>query len=285
MAPLVVGAVWFIAIALAVWSFVFYLVGEPGSLGMDARAYHQAGHEDQPYHGAPGDSFAVLYSPVFVQAMRALAWVPWPVFMVGWLLANAVAYWWLAAPLATKWRVPAFLLCIPAILIGNAYGLLAACFVAAVLGHTRSALGVVPLALTKITPAGVVGLWFLLRREWAALAVAVLTTVALAGVSFALDPGLWRDWFSFLASHSDDSIVRLVRMVAAVVLVVLVARRAPLWLLGVAFFLASPMASLVVQELVPLMVVPRLLAAQPRATAGESGASGRVSVLLEVRAA
>ena len=37
---------------------------------MDARAYFLAGHQDQPYDLAPGEPFAVLYSPVFVQLMR-----------------------------------------------------------------------------------------------------------------------------------------------------------------------------------------------------------------------
>ena len=55
------------------------------------------------------------------------------------------------------------------------------------------------------------------------------------------------------------------------VLVARVWRGGSLWLLGLAFYLASPMASLVVQELVPLMVIPRLVVAGRQADLRRAG--------------
>jgi len=49
--------------------------------------------------------------------------------------------------------------------------------------------------LTKVTPG--VGLaWFLVRREWRSLAVALGVTAAIAVVSLAVDPEAWRSWIA-----------------------------------------------------------------------------------------
>ena len=218
---------WVIGLALA-WSSWFYLFGQPESLGMDARAYYEAGHQSDPYQLAPGDPFAVLYSPVFVQPMCLLAWVPWAVFMTVWLTANAVAYWWLSAPLPWRWR-PCAAVVIPAVLIGNVYGVLAACFLVAVLGRTRSAAAVAPLALKKITPAGVACLWLLLCREWTRRQpgrdgssrghIRSPSTAPSGGLDRLLDLPLRR-----------QSLLRPLPMLLAVVLVIRVCRGGPLWL-------------------------------------------------------
>ena len=258
------GGAWIIGLAIATWSLWFYLVQQPGSLGMDARAYFLAGEQDDPYHLAPADPFAVLYSPVFVQVMRLLSFVPWPVFLLLWLGGNVVAYWWLSSPLSWRWRVPVLALCVPSVLIGNVYGAMCVCFVVAVLGRPASASGLAVLAFTKITPAGVAGLWFLFRRDWQRTGVALGTIVLLTTASVLLDAQLWAEWIDFLAAHSQRDGWLPVRLVAALGLVVWVARRGPLWVLGVAFYLAAPMASLVAQELVPLMTIPRLVAGRTR---------------------
>ena len=56
--------------------------------------------------------------------------------------------------------------------------------------------------LTKVTP-GIGILWFLARREWRNLAIAVGATVVIAAVSFAYPPSDWFDWIAFLAANVD----------------------------------------------------------------------------------
>ncbi len=49
--------------------------------------------------------------------------------------------------------------------------------------------------LTKVTPG--IGLaWFLVRREWRSLAVALGVTAFLAAVSFVINPEAWRSWIT-----------------------------------------------------------------------------------------
>ncbi len=248
------------ALAVALWSTWFYVVIEPESLGMDARAYFVAGHQDQPYDLAPGEPFAVLYSPVFVQLMRLMALMPWSVFLALWMVANVVSCWWLAAPLPRMWRITVMALCVPTVLIGNIYGVLAVCFVIAVIGRPSSAVASATIVLTKVSPAVVIAEWYLLGRDWRRLAVAAATIGVAVGCSVAVEPGLWGDWLGFLVDHSQGGDLRPAPLLAGLLLVVLVRHGAPLWLLGLAFYLTSPMASWVAQELVPLMTIPRLLA-------------------------
>jgi hypothetical protein len=52
--------------------------------------------------------------------------------------------------------------------------------------------------ITKLTP-GIGLLWFAARGEWRALAIALGATLAVVGVSLAIDPGAWLGWFGMLA--------------------------------------------------------------------------------------
>ncbi|HWP61876.1 MAG TPA: glycosyltransferase 87 family protein, partial [Candidatus Binatia bacterium] len=51
------------------------------------------------------------------------------------------------------------------------------------------------ILLTKVTP-GIGLLWFLVRREWRALATAIVVTVTVVLVSLAVDGRLWLAWLS-----------------------------------------------------------------------------------------
>jgi hypothetical protein len=53
--------------------------------------------------------------------------------------------------------------------------------------------------LTKITP-GVGLLWFVFRREWRSLSIALAATGVVAAVSFVYAPSLWREWFDTLVA-------------------------------------------------------------------------------------
>ena len=51
--------------------------------------------------------------------------------------------------------------------------------------------------LTKLTP-GIGLLWFAVRREWRALAIALGVTAAIAAISFAILPDQWRTWLDVI---------------------------------------------------------------------------------------
>ena len=77
---------------------------------------------------------------------------------------------------------------------GNIHLLLGA---AVVIGFRRPALWAFPL-LTKVTPgAGV--LWFIGRRNWRSLLIAIGTAAGVAFISFILAPQAWIDWADTLS--------------------------------------------------------------------------------------
>lgn len=125
--------------------------------------------------------------------------------------------------------------------IGNVQPLLLA---AVVLGLRFPQLWAIPL-LTKIGP-GVGLLWFVVRREWRRLAIALGTTAAIAAVSFVLDPQAWFNWVRFITSNvttpSPVAVVPIpgwVRFPAAIALIVWGARTDRAWTLPIACGIAS----------------------------------------------
>ncbi|MGZ4436511.1 MAG: glycosyltransferase 87 family protein [Nocardioidaceae bacterium] len=245
---------WVGAVLVAANAAVYYIGG--GGVGMDAHAYWLAGLETHPYHAAPEHADAFLYSPLFAQAMRPLALLPWPVFCGLLLTVEAGTYWWLLRPLTWRWRVPALLLVLPELLIGNIYALLAAALVVAV---TRPEALAFP-ALTKITPASVGVVWHASRGDWRAVARAALATVGLAGISYALAPHLWVEWARFLLHNGGHGGIEVIaRTVLGCVLAVVAARTDRRWLLGLGYFLAMPLAGLGIQTMATLSCIPRLV--------------------------
>ena len=198
---------------------------------------------------------AVLYSPLFIQLMQVLGWVPWPAFLTLVMLLNAAAVWWLCAPLSLPWRVPLLVACWPALLMANINPVLCVC---AVLTVTRPAhWALLPAVLTKITPSFASVAWWLGAGEWRRVMHAAALTLTVVAASFMLDPLLWSEWVRFLLSHSDDSTARTVRLVAGVVLSVAAARSRRTWVFGLAFMLLLPMGGWYLQAFV--VMLPRLL--------------------------
>jgi hypothetical protein len=79
------------------------------------------------------------------------------------------------------------------LMIGNVHIIYAAAIVAGFRWPAAWAF----LLLTKVTP-GIGLLWFLVRREWRALGIALGATAAVALVSFAVAPELWWQWAGIL---------------------------------------------------------------------------------------
>jgi hypothetical protein len=238
----------------------FYVVHD--AFGGDAHAYWLTAHRDHLYVHAPTERDAYLYSPAFAQFIWPIAALPWPAFFTIWSVLEAVALAWLLVPLGWRLGVPVFMLCGAEFALGEINVFLA---VAAVVGMTRAQAWAFPL-LTKIAP-GLGPLWFLVRREWRQLVLAVATTVIIAAVSFALMPGEWTDWVRFLRHHSSRGTLFFpVRAALAVVLTIFAARTDRRWLLPCAMLLAAPV--------VHNAAVPTVLAAIPRLRASQRAADG-----------
>jgi hypothetical protein len=227
--------------------------------GHDAAAYFRADPLD-PYERWAADAVIseYKYSPAFAQMLLPLRFLPWPAFVVVWTTLLGLALGWLYGRLAL-----AALLLPPItveILLGNVHLLLG---VAIVLGTTRwpEAWGLV--ALTKVTPA--VGLlWFVIRREWVALARALAVVLLITAASFAVAPGAWHQWLQLLVEHGGDSSLGLLavplvpRLALAVGLVAFAARTDRSWLVPVAAFLSLPILHWT--GLALLLAIPRLRA-------------------------
>jgi hypothetical protein len=233
----------------------------------DAHAYWSLWRHSAVYSAAPEQWDAFLYSPAFGQAIWPLTLLPWPVFFVLWIGVITVIYAWLLAPLPLGWRIPLFLLCLSDLTSGNVWAFYA---LVAVAGFRLPAAWAFPL-LTKVTP-GVGVVWFAVRREWRALAIAVGSTAAIVFVSFALAPHLWAEWMRLLLHpatfhnpHREDlrplmhfpAFVRLaIALPLSLGVTVYAARRNRPRLLPIAMVIAAPVANLA--ALGVLLAIPRI---------------------------
>lgn len=254
-------AVWVAAApgAIAFMVMQTYVHVRGAMVGADSHAYWMAARLPQTwYDSPPAYRDAYLYSPAFAQVLWPFGHLPWPVFQVLWVVAQVAALSWLLAPLGWRRALVLAPFFVTELLLGNVYLFFAVALVAA-LGRAPGAL-VLPL-LTKIAP-GVVGLWFLLRREWGAVAWAAGTTLAVVAVSATIDPGAWVAWLSFLRESSGDrGVLVALRFVLAATLVVVAVRLRWVWLLAPALILASPVLG-GFGPLAVLAAVPRLLLVQ-----------------------
>ncbi len=188
-----------------------------------------------PYHFdfSPDQYGAFRYSPAIAQLFSLFHFLPWPAFAIGWFVILALVVAWLGR----RWSL-ALLVFFPIVwdgYLGNIEILLAA---AMVLGFRKPAAWSFVL-LTKVTP-GIGLLWFVARREWRNLAIALGATAIIAGVSFAIAPALWLDWpRSILSVQGRPAPVATVaRVLAAALLVIWGARTNRPWTVIVAGTLA-----------------------------------------------
>jgi hypothetical protein len=187
--------------------------------------------------------FGYSYAPPFAQALWPFAQLPWPLFGAFWAVLAWAAYAWLLQPLPMRLRVP-WLISFGIWAPDNMYWMLA---LVAVAGFRYPAAWALPL-LTKITP-GVGVLWFAARAEWRKLATAILATVAMVAVSFAIAPGQWFAWRDLLFGVDINAtgvspFVPLppvqARAVIAAALVVWGARSERWWVIPIAMLVAQP---------------------------------------------
>jgi hypothetical protein len=219
---------------------------KPWADSVDAYAYWST--RDGNFYDAAttGRIGAYLYSPAFAQLLAPLVWLPLAAFTALWTALNSATLWFLLRRLA----LPS-LLFVPIafeIVSGNVHLLYAA---AIVIGFRWPAAWAL-MFLTKVTP-GVGVVWFLVRREWRSLAIAIGVTAAIAAVSYAFDPGQWGRWIELLRSEAAGSaggtletvgwylpIALLPRLGLAVVVVAVAGLTDRRWVLPIGVVLAMP---------------------------------------------
>ncbi|MEA2606403.1 MAG: hypothetical protein QOI00_1160 [Chloroflexota bacterium] len=237
-----------LALAVGAWALIVLFSAPWGRLwgtGQDAYCYWQAAQDlAHPYlHSEWNDPIAYVYSPAFLQLVSPLAALPWQAFMAAWTAILLLAVRYLTGPrlLAAGLLFPFAAMEVAG---GNVSLLLA---VAIVFGFRWPAAWAIVL-LTKITP-GIGLLWFAVRREWRALAIALGATAAIALVSFAIAPDAWRTWVDVVVANAAAGkggtwasvpIPLWTRLPAAVALVVWGARTDRRWTVPLASMLALP---------------------------------------------
>lgn len=236
--------------------FVFQYYSDAGVLVGDGHAYWLTGQDGyQPYEIAPNHRDAFLYSPAFAHAISPLARLPWPVFAIVWVAAEAAAFVWLLRPLGWAWTVVLLLWCSPELVIGNILGFMA---VALVLGLGRwPGAWALPILTKPVFGIGV--LWFAVRGEWRRFGSAIAVTVTAFAVSFLLDQGMWSSWAQFLLSSAQEDKGALpARVLMAIGLVVFAAKTDRRWLVPVALLVCTPVFA-GSPSLTILAAIPRLL--------------------------
>ncbi|MHB8959212.1 MAG: glycosyltransferase 87 family protein [Candidatus Limnocylindrales bacterium] len=213
--------------------------GQPVT-AQDARSYYGFNYADLYAGRTDWNAIgAYPYSPAFAQLLFPLNLLPWTPFVAAWTAILIAAVWFLTGP---EYLLLGLAVGAMEIAGGNVSLLLAL----AIVKGFRHPWTWAFLLLTKITP-GVGLLWFALRREWRALAIALGATAAVAAVSYLLMPQAWRDWIDLLRGNTGKGgtwaaipIPLLVRGPVGVALIAWGARRNQRWTVPVGAMLALP---------------------------------------------
>jgi hypothetical protein len=250
--------------------------------GWDAHAYYVA-WSGGLYENLPETRDAYNYSPLFAQVIWPLTFLPWPAFCALFVAASAVGVAWLARPLPPLLAVSLWLFCLPDILSGNIFWLLA---VAAVYGFTRGSPWCLA-AFTKVLPC-LGPVWFVVVRDWRLLGGFALTATALLALSVAISPHEWVNWIDFLRDSAGDASGQVyltpfaitfplvVRFPLALLFTVVAARTDRRWLVPVAMLLATPVVGW--GSFALLAAIPRL-----RESASAPTAHGSTAPTTEAR--
>jgi len=194
-----------------------------------------------------------VYPPPLGQIASALVPLGWPTFVVVWTTGIFVGLWAMTRSIslaalgvaglsAVLWGLDSALANpLTLSLVGNIQPLLAA---AIILGLRWPVLWAF-VVLTKITP-GVGLLWFVFRREWRNLGLAIGAIALVAGVSFIYDPAAWSDFVRFaIANAGTPSPIPVVpiafplRLIISIALIFFAARTDRPWILPFAAGLSS----------------------------------------------
>jgi Glycosyltransferase family 87 len=233
----------FVVVAVVVVFLRFFQVAPWTPWVLDMHTYWATGAGVSYASSNPYVIGAYLYAPAFAQVISPLTLLPWPWFAALWTAAIAAVYLWLVG----RWAFP-LLLVTGAVALEFYLGQIDIFIAAAVvIGFRYPAVWAFPL-LTKVAP-GIGLLWFLFRREWRNLTIAVAATVAIAGVSALAAPHLWNEWWELLRrSVMDRQVVEgaylaipvWLRLPFAIAIIAWGARTDRHWTVPIGILLAMP---------------------------------------------
>lgn len=229
-----------VALIYLLWVWQFLL--NAGS-HVDVAAYWRAAGGDPYALSHLGSEGAGLYSPVAWQVLAPFGGLSMTVLVGALLAASIGALIYLVGPI-----VAALTLATPLPFVwqdlgsGNIHILIAA---AVVLGFRYPAAWSFVL-LTKLTP-GIGLVWFVVRRQWRSLAIAVGFTSIVSAISFVVAPNLWWQWFDVLRANASGTpagipvpVPLLIRVPLAAVVVAWGAWTNRAWTVPVSATLALP---------------------------------------------
>jgi hypothetical protein len=205
-----------------------------GGSPVDAEAFYDL----DAAHLYADDDRSYLWSPAFAQLTTPLRALPFDAF-VGVIRGAELAALWVMAPFGAwlaVWLSPVA----SELNAANINLLLMLCVLAS---FRWPAAWLLPL-ITKPT-MGIGLLWYVARREWRQLGIAVGVTAVVCGVSFAVNPQAWWDWVGYLSGFSTVPgwpfpIPIWVRLPIAAVVVVAGARTDRRWALPLAVIIGMP---------------------------------------------
>jgi Glycosyltransferase family 87 len=211
--------------------------------GFDAHAYWAVDLTNlyRASAGNTSDLDAFRYTPAIGQAFSAFHFLPWELFFALWFAAMVTALVWLTG------RSSLLLLAFPPIALEVYHGNIHLFLAAAIVLGFRWPVAWAFVLLTKVSP-GVGVLWFAFRGEWRRFGIAIGATVAIATVSFAVAPDLWRQYvqtmldnLAYDPGHPYPIPIPLaVRLVASTAIVWWGARTDRRWTVPVAATLSLP---------------------------------------------
>lgn len=172
------------------------------------------------------------YSPVFLLAIRPLAWLPYTVAHLAWVGATFGVFAWAGHAALRRPDLTIILLAAPVVALNMVYGQTGFLTAALMLGFlcamgTRPWLGGLCLAMLTFKPqlGLLMPIVLLARGDWKTLATTILWLAGLIGVSSAvLGWAIWPDWFTTLAGHGalmTESRAQLIGIMATVTSAVL----------------------------------------------------------------
>jgi len=170
-----------------------------GGLPVDVHYYWAADPANLYPHPEAGEHNGYNYSPAFEFVAGWWRGIPFEAYAAIWRAVLLTILVYLAGPFTLL-----ALLTVPVASEINAANIQIPLALAVVLGFRWPATWAFVL-LTKLTP-GVGLLWFVLRREWRHLAVALAVTAAIAAVSFVLMPAAWSGYLALLTGSPAPSV-------------------------------------------------------------------------------
>jgi hypothetical protein len=202
--PLRHGAL-LVGIGFTVYLFVV-VAPTAGTLGFDAYAYWSIDPVD-PYRTGVGGLGAFNYTPPIARLFQAFHLIDWLSFLWIWLALLVGTVIWLGdRSIRILW-----ILAFPPVALELYHGNVHLFIAAAIALGFRYPWTWAFVILTKVTP-GVGLIWFLVRREWRSLAIALGVTAAIVAVSVVVDRPLWESWISLLQTTPEGGSVAQVHI-------------------------------------------------------------------------